>query len=132
MGQRMVVLESAYTGYENNTAVLHVSQVPPNAAILAPGPALLFVVVKGIPSVGIQVMIGSGAIERQMILPVGSMPVSSIVPNDTSVATTPNPPSPGDGTNTNAKSTGYSCFSDLSAHWLHVSLMLLATWAIHI
>lgn len=44
MGQRMVVLNSTYTGFGDNSAVLHVSQVPPNPAILAPGPALLFVV----------------------------------------------------------------------------------------
>jgi len=76
MGQRMVVLESTYTGYENNTGILHVSRVPPNPAVLAPGPAMLFVVVKGIPSVGVQVMIGSGQIGPQPILPIGSVPPS--------------------------------------------------------
>ncbi|KAF8962438.1 glyoxal oxidase [Flammula alnicola] len=89
MGQRMVVLESTYTGYVNNTAILHVSQVPPNPAILAPGPALLFVVVKGVPSVGVQVMIGSGIIEQQTILPIGSAPASAVVQNNAVVNTTP-------------------------------------------
>ncbi|KAF7358228.1 hypothetical protein MVEN_00871500 [Mycena venus] len=53
MGQRFLQLDSTYTAYgANNTATLHVSQVPPNPAILAPGPALLFVVVNGVPSGG--------------------------------------------------------------------------------
>ena len=72
MGQRMVVLNSTYTGFGNNSgAVLHVSQVPPNPAVIAPGPALLFVVVKGVPSVGIQIMVGPGQIGPQPILPIG-------------------------------------------------------------
>ena len=75
----MVVLESSYTGYTNNTATLHVNQMPPNAAIFSPGPALLFVVVKGVPSVGVHVMIGSGQIEEQVPLPVDSSPSSSII-----------------------------------------------------
>ncbi|KAJ6498935.1 glyoxal oxidase N-terminus-domain-containing protein [Mycena sanguinolenta] len=80
MGQRMLQLDSTYTAYEaNNSATLHVSQIPPNSAILAPGPALLFVVVNGVPSVGVQVMIGSGAIGNQTISPVGQIPESSFV-----------------------------------------------------
>ena len=83
----MVVLQSSYTGYTNNTATLHVNQMPPNPAIFAPGPALLFVVVKGVPSIGIHVMIGSGHIEEQKSFPVVAAPSSSIIevtnsPND--------------------------------------------------
>ncbi|KAJ7650953.1 copper radical oxidase [Roridomyces roridus] len=81
MGQRFVQLDSTYTAYgENNTATLHVSQVPPNPAILAPGPALLFVVVNGVPSVGVQVMVGSGTIGNQTVLDIGDLPASSYVP----------------------------------------------------
>ncbi|KAF7321783.1 hypothetical protein MKEN_00700100 [Mycena kentingensis (nom. inval.)] len=80
MGQRFVQLDSTYTAFtENNTATMHVSQMPPNPAILAPGPALLFVVVNGVPSVGVQVMIGSGQIGKQPILPIGDLPESSSV-----------------------------------------------------
>ncbi|KAJ6513221.1 glyoxal oxidase [Mycena sanguinolenta] len=79
-GQRMLQLDSTYTAYDaNNTATLHVSQIPPNPAILAPGPALLFVVVNGVPSVGVQVMIGSGVIGNQTISPVGDLVESSFV-----------------------------------------------------
>lgn len=38
MGQRFVQLDSTYTGTDGS-ATLHVSQLPPNPAVLAPGPA---------------------------------------------------------------------------------------------
>ena len=81
MGQRFVQLDSSYTAYaDNNTAVVHVSQLPPNPAILAPGPALVFVTVNGIPSVGKMVMVGSGQIGEQPILPVEALAPTEIVP----------------------------------------------------
>ena len=57
----------------------HVSQSL-SLAILVPGsrPALLIVVVKGVPSVGM----GSGQIGPQYILPVGLTPLSSILHTD--------------------------------------------------
>lgn len=39
MGQRFVQLDSTYTGNPDGSATLHVSQLPPNPAVLAPGPA---------------------------------------------------------------------------------------------
>ncbi|KAF5385893.1 hypothetical protein D9615_002586 [Tricholomella constricta] len=78
MGQRFVQLESTYTGFRDNTAVLHVSQLPPNPAILAPGPAFIFVVVNGVPSVGAQVMVGSGSLGAQSVQPIGDLPASSM------------------------------------------------------
>lgn len=41
MGQRMLQLENTYTGLSDGTAVLHVSQMPPNPAAFAPGPACM-------------------------------------------------------------------------------------------
>lgn len=80
MGQRYLQLSSAYTGYsENNTAILHVSQLPPNPAIFPPGPALLFVVVNGVPSVGVQVMVGNGKLGEQPINDATSLPDSQIM-----------------------------------------------------
>ncbi len=79
MGQRYVQLENTYTGYDNNTATLHVRQVPPNPAILAPGPAFIFVLVKGIPSIGVPVMIGSGKLGKQATSSPGDLPDSLIV-----------------------------------------------------
>jgi hypothetical protein len=42
MGMRYVQLEHSYTGNSSDgSAVLHVSQLPPNPSLLVPGPALL-------------------------------------------------------------------------------------------
>ncbi|KAG1751354.1 glyoxal oxidase, partial [Suillus paluster] len=79
MGMRSVQLQSTFTGNLDGSGVLHVSQLPPNAAVLPPGPALLFVVVNSVPSVGIQVMCGSGKIEKQNMLPVQSLPSANII-----------------------------------------------------
>ena len=80
MGQRYVQLQSSYTAYrQNNTATLHVAQLPPNPAIIAPGPAFIYVVVNGVPSIGLQVMLGSGNIEKQPTLAPASLPTESIV-----------------------------------------------------
>ncbi|KIM83331.1 glyoxal oxidase [Piloderma croceum F 1598] len=78
MGHRMVELDSSYTGNSDGSAVLHVSQLPPNPAIMAPGPAFIFVVVNGVPSVGVQVMVGSGKIEKQKTLSIASLPSPSL------------------------------------------------------
>lgn len=78
MGQRMVQLDSTYTGNSDGSGVLHVSQLPPNPAILAPGPAFIFTVVNGVPSIGMQVMIGSGQLGTQQTLDVQSLPNSSM------------------------------------------------------
>ncbi len=79
MGQRYLQLESTYTGYPNGSAVLHVSQLPPNPAIFAPGPAMLHVVVKGVPSVGVMVMLGNGELGDQEISAIGDLPESAIL-----------------------------------------------------
>ncbi|TFK16812.1 copper radical oxidase [Coprinopsis marcescibilis] len=79
MGQRYIELPTSYSAFQaNNTAILHVAQLPPNPAVLAPGPALLFIVVNGVPSVGVQVMVGSGQIGQQQTLPSTSLPSSQV------------------------------------------------------
>ncbi|KIY67090.1 copper radical oxidase [Cylindrobasidium torrendii FP15055 ss-10] len=79
MGQRYVELESTYYGYQSNTtAVLHVNQLPPNPSVLAPGPALLFVIVNGVPSVGVQIMVGNGKVGEQETKEYASLPSSNI------------------------------------------------------
>lgn len=84
MGQRYVQLASSYTAYQaNNTAILQVNQLPPNPAIIAPGPAFIFVVVNGVPSIGVQVMLGSGQLGPQTVLAVGALPAQNIVANVT-------------------------------------------------
>jgi len=116
MGQRLVVLDSSYTGHSgNNTATLHVSQLPPNPAILVPGPALLFVVVNGTPSVGISVMIGSGQLGTQQTLTVAPLPGKSILQGD----------SGSDGSGNSAHSgSRHNCGGGLYV-WLVVFALLL-------
>lgn len=72
-------LNADSTGNANGTAgiTLHVSQVPPNPAILPPGTAWFFVVVNGVPSVGAKVMVGTGVIETQPTANVEALPESS-------------------------------------------------------
>ncbi|CEL60581.1 Galactose oxidase OS=Gibberella zeae (strain PH-1 / ATCC MYA-4620 / FGSC 9075 / NRRL 31084) GN=GAOA PE=3 SV=1 [Rhizoctonia solani AG-1 IB] len=83
-GMRYVELETSYTvtpldgGSYNIT--LHVAQLPPNPAILAPGPAFLFIVVDGVPSVGQMIMVGSGKIgkDSQTVSAKSQLPASSL------------------------------------------------------
>lgn len=60
MGQRMIELKSKASG-----STLQVAQLPPNANLFAPGPALAFVVVDGVPSEGKFIMVGNGKIGKQ-------------------------------------------------------------------
>ncbi|CAE6530219.1 unnamed protein product [Rhizoctonia solani] len=78
MGQRMVELDSSYSVAKDGSVTMHVSQMPPNANIMTPGPALMFVVVNGVPSVADEVMLGSGKIEKQPVLPVQQLPTSTV------------------------------------------------------
>ncbi|KAG8896391.1 hypothetical protein FRB99_008918 [Tulasnella sp. 403] len=81
MGQRYVQLDSTYTGNQDGTATLHVQQLPPNPAILVPGPAMLFVVVNGVPSVAQWIMVGNGQLGTQTINAVEPLPSSSMPQN---------------------------------------------------
>ncbi|KAB5587368.1 hypothetical protein CTheo_9196 [Ceratobasidium theobromae] len=78
MGQRYIELQSSHTGNEDGSGVLHVSQLPPSAAIFPPGPALIFVVVNGVPSMGQTIMVGSGKIETQPVVAAQDLPESHI------------------------------------------------------
>jgi Galactose oxidase-like, Early set domain len=74
MGQRYIELATTYTINLDGSATLHVSQLPPNPAIFPPGPAMIHVVVNGIPSVGKLIMVGSGKIENQTCQAVTALP----------------------------------------------------------
>ncbi|PVF99228.1 DUF1929-domain-containing protein [Serendipita vermifera] len=79
-GMRSLELEYTYSMTQDGGAILHVSQAPPNPALLPPGNAWLFVVVNGVPSVGVQIMVGSGNIETQTTLDAAVLPASSDAP----------------------------------------------------
>ncbi|QRV94396.1 glyoxal oxidase [Ceratobasidium sp. AG-Ba] len=89
-GMRYLELETSYTvtpldkDGANYNITLHVAQMPPNPAIFAPGPAFLFIVVDGVPSVGQMIMVGSGKIGKgsqtigqRTVLPDSSLPVGA-------------------------------------------------------
>lgn len=77
-GQRYLELNSTYTARQDGTVggTLHVSNMPPNANIFQPGPAMLFLVVNGIPSNGQHVMIGTGQLGDQRVQAATSLPAS--------------------------------------------------------
>ena len=79
-GMRNVELDYTYQLGTDGGATLHVAQAPPNAAILTPGPAWFFVVVDGVPSVGVQVMVGSGSIGVQTMGEKTVLPASIDTP----------------------------------------------------
>ncbi|TFK26100.1 copper radical oxidase [Coprinopsis marcescibilis] len=81
MGQRFLELETSYTAYAaNKSATIHVAQMPPNAALFPPGPALVFVVVDGVPSVGKMIMVGSGQIGEQPVAQAARLTAATVVP----------------------------------------------------
>lgn len=81
-GQRYLELGVSFTQYQDTGDVkLHVSQMPPNANIFQPGPAMIFLVVDGIPSMGQMIMIGSGKMEKQALLQQTSLPGSTVLVN---------------------------------------------------
>lgn len=96
MGQRFLELATSYTKMEATGEItMHISQMPPNANIFQPGPAMIFFVENGIPSIGkvsclvrsepVQIanvqliMIGSGQIETQPILAASVLPGSAVI-----------------------------------------------------
>ncbi|BGO97295.1 Copper radical oxidase [Rhodotorula toruloides ATCC 204091] len=76
MGQRFVELNMTYTVNSDGSAVLHTAQVPPNPAILPPGPVLIFVVVNGVPSQGQWVTVGNGQLGAQTVSAAAALPAS--------------------------------------------------------
>ena len=114
-GQRAVEIDFTYTANNDGSATLHVSQLPPNAALVAPGPGWLFVVVDGVPSVGVPVMLGSGKIEVQKVLTVEALPESTDVKGN---------PDSGNG-NSNSKNGASSIGA--SVHAAGALLAILAT-----
>jgi len=62
---RYVQLNSTWEIENDGTAIIHSEQMPPNPSIMAPGPALLYIVVDGVPSEATDVMVGDGTIGEQ-------------------------------------------------------------------
>ncbi|TFY64242.1 hypothetical protein EVG20_g6011 [Dentipellis fragilis] len=73
MGQRLVELESTYTVNSDGGATIHCSQLPPNPAIMPPGPVL----VNDVPSIGVKIMAGSGQLGVQQASAPAALPSST-------------------------------------------------------
>jgi hypothetical protein len=89
-GMRNVELDYTYQINTDGSATIHVAQAPPNAAVITPGPAWFFVVVDGVPSVGVQVMVGSGSLGTQTMGPQTVLVASSNTPIGTATTGHPN------------------------------------------
>ena len=76
MGQRFLQLDNSYTVKSDGSITLHVSQPPPMPEVLQPGPVFTYVVINGVPSVGVYAIVGSGQVEKQTLLPVDALPAS--------------------------------------------------------
>lgn len=107
MGQRILELQTSYTATAD-VATLHVSQLPPNPAIIAPGPAVIYIVVNGVPSVGQQIMLGSKKLEKQVVQNAVALPAATIP----DLASTP---SGGSGNSSSGKPNGASRIGGLVA-----------------
>ncbi|THH26892.1 hypothetical protein EUX98_g7297 [Antrodiella citrinella] len=79
MGQRLLQLNNTFTVNRDGSYTLHVSQAPPNANLFQPGPAMLFVVVDGIPSNGTFLTVGNGQFGTQPIAAVADLPASVLL-----------------------------------------------------
>lgn len=105
MGMRMVQLNSTWSLNDDGTGVLHSSQMPPNPSIMAPGPALLYIVINGVPSTGLDIMVGDGEIGDQTIYPVPTLP-GTIAQSGATISTT----------NSGTKVNGNAASSDNSSN----------------
>ncbi|KAJ4470773.1 glyoxal oxidase N-terminus-domain-containing protein [Lentinula lateritia] len=79
MGQRFLQLNNTYTVNSDGSLTLHTAQMPPNSNIFQPGPAMVFVVVNGIPSNGTFVIVGSGNVETQATAGASVLPASVLL-----------------------------------------------------
>lgn len=111
MGQRFLALNSTYSVNSDGSAVLHVSQMPPNPAIFVPGPALIFVVVNGVPSTGQWVTIGSGQLGTQPVLATQELPAGDGTYNPTKSQTSTGSTSKQSGSSSSSKSKDSSAIS---------------------
>ncbi|WVO17686.1 hypothetical protein L204_105384 [Cryptococcus depauperatus] len=81
-GQKFIELQTSYTvDLNSGNTTVHVSQLPgnPGPTLFQPGPAMLFVVVNGVPSIGEFVMIGNGKLGKQPTTTNPSLPSSTIL-----------------------------------------------------
>ncbi|GLB40151.1 putative glyoxal oxidase [Lyophyllum shimeji] len=100
MGQRYLQLNNTFTVQKGGKIVLHVAQAP-NPNVFQPGPALLFVTISRIPSIGKMVIVGNGQLGMQPTNAPSTLPQSVLLESDGSGnATNDRPALNGAGTGT--------------------------------
>lgn len=124
-GQRYLELNSTYTANQDGSVggLLHVSNMPPNSNIFQPGPAMVFLVVNGVPSNGQHVMIGTGQLGDQMVMASTSLPPSQDAPVTRSSNSTSKS---GSGSSTHTSSSGAASLSANLSVWLALAAVFSA------
>ena len=123
MGMRLVQLNSTWELNTDGSGTLHVAQMPPNPSIMAPGPALLYVVVNGIPSAGVDVQVGGTTIGKQAVQAVATMPGTQ---SGSGAVIINNAAGGSSGVNSDAAASNGSKSAAASSHKLDIAGMLLA------
>ncbi|SCV67311.1 BQ2448_5957 [Microbotryum intermedium] len=77
MGMKLIQLRHTYTINQDNSVTVNVAQLPSNPNLFQPGPALFFVVVNEVPSIGRYVMVGNGKLGQQSVAEDTVLPPSS-------------------------------------------------------
>jgi len=128
MGQRAMQLNSTVTVGSDGTLTFHVAPPPPNPNLFQPGPALFFVTIHGIPSIGKMLIVGSGEIETQPTLPPTELPqslFSSVNAAGSADPSTSTGPSPNDKKSSAAPSRGIISASIAAGAALLASVFVL-------
>lgn len=100
MGQRHLQLNSTSTVNDDGSITLHVAQVPPNPNIFQPGPAFIFVNIRGIPSNGSYLIVGNGQVGTQPTSPASVLPANIRVASASGSASRPSTTGVNDATGT--------------------------------
>ncbi|GJJ12980.1 hypothetical protein Clacol_007227 [Clathrus columnatus] len=110
MGQRALQLNNTFSVSDSGNITVHVSQVPPNPAMFSPGPALMFVVTHGVPSMGKLIIVGNGQMGTQPTFDATVLPPSQLAASSVKGNASPNTNSSGSpavsATSTHSLSTG--------------------------
>ncbi|KAK0648097.1 glyoxal oxidase N-terminus-domain-containing protein [Cercophora newfieldiana] len=105
--QRAIKLKWSYKKLDNGGIKLFVQQLP-SPTIFPPGPALLHVVVAGIPSEGKFVMAGNGKIGTQTVLPLGDVSKLGLPPTGSTKPVVDPSGKAGDGSSDSGDASGSS------------------------
>jgi hypothetical protein len=120
----MIQLQSTYTiDMNSGNATLHVSQLPgsPGPTLFQPGPAMMFLVVEGVPSIGQWVMVGNGKLGTQTTQSNAALPSNQVK----AIQNTTSPSGSSSGSSSGSAGSSASGSTTKSAAGLSVSPVTL-------